>query len=176
MRFFSAWALALGGWLTMSVQAQSLDEAWHGRWSGGGVQLQIGAKSFRVDRQNCRWVGAEPKQGFKGCVAYFSSTTSKAQLLDLTKERAANINEFVKQKMYDASTAAAERKSLAQTRALIDRLGTGPIKTVVTQDSAYEGSGDCMSAYFEDQGRLYTLLQCAGGDGGFGVTEMKKHK
>lgn len=157
-----------------SAQAQKLDDAWHGRWSGPDIKLEVSAKSFRLGQQNCRWVESQPKRAFKGCVAYYGGAYTKAELMTLVKDRGETINDFVKQKMYDAKTAAAERKSLAQTRAIIEKLGADPIKTVVTQDADFEGSGDCMSGYFLDQSRVFNVVQCAGGDGGFSITELKK--
>jgi hypothetical protein len=169
------WILAgLGALLLLPAQAQKLDEAWHGRWSAPELKIEVSAKSFRVGQQNCRWVEVQPKRAFKGCVAYYGGAYTKAELMTLVKERGEAVNEFVKQKMYDAKTAAAERKSLAQTRAIIEQLGTDQVKPVVTQDAQYEGSGDCMSSFFLDQSRVFNLVHCAGGDGGFSIAELKK--
>lgn len=174
MKFMHIGVWLLGVSLLGSAQAQKLDDAWHGRWASPDTQLDVSAKNFRVGKQSCRWVDAPPKRAFKGCIAHYSDAFTKAQLMTFAKERAEAINEYVKINMYDAKTAAAERKSLADTRAIIDKLGTAPLKPVVIQDAAYEGSGDCASSYFMDQSRVFNLLQCAGGDGSFAITELKK--
>lgn len=168
--------LVLGAMVSFSAHAQKMDEVWHGRWVGPNIQLQINDKTFRINNQSCRWVEVEPKRAFKGCVAHYADAISKAQLLEQAQVRAETINEFVKQKMYDAKTANAEKKSLAETRAIIVKLGSDALKPVVTQDAQAEGSGDCRSSFFVDQARVYNLLQCAGGDGSFGITELKKRQ
>ena len=171
--FLSTVILALSC-ITSGAAAQQINEQWLGHWDAPYDQLIVTPKNI-VDAGNiCKWVGKAPTGQHAGCVAFYSGTTTKKEMLatlqtmrDALRESAQNT---------DAQYLAEQKKLVDILETNLQSLSDSTFRVIDTSDADYEGSGDCGNHYIMDQGVAYSVRQCesAGLGSALVLTPMRK--
>ena len=164
-------ALAFAG-ITFAVQAQPINERWHGRWQAGETSLIVTGQNVIDNGKVCRWVGKEPTGNFSGCLAFYGGSTSKQDMMG----RLQDMRRSIKTVAIDAASLARANKTFTELQATLDMLSPDTFRYVLTRDADYQGSGDCGSVYILDKLNVHVVSNCesAGPEFALGLTAMQK--
>lgn len=144
-----------------AAQAQALHPRWHGQWEGSdGSALSINAQRISTDGlKNCPW---RMTTGFdaKTCVAYYSGTINKDELLAKQRQFIAALDMIGKEEgpqvRRDAET------TLSRNKALLDGISQATFRTVEVMPAMTEDqfTGDTATLFFLDETTVYRAHFC----------------
>lgn len=146
--------------LSTNIFAQSINENWIGIWQ---KKSQEGVITISKNRFNgCNWIGSQPKNTPRKCVAYFIDPISKSDLIESLNRDSESAKYGYQNKLLSKKEYKEELNLIRNKKMILNQLSEDKFQTVFI-DQGENNNPDCGTIYFLDKGYLYASASCEGG-------------